>query len=358
LVLQKLELLNFRNYQARVFEPEASGNLIIGPNGCGKTNLLEAISHCGIGRSVRSHRDDEILAYGEPEWIVRAVFIKDNGSRLELSLLWNEGKKVLKLDGVVARHLSSLFQNVKTIYCAPEDLVLINGSPRYRRQFFDLAVSQLFPEYIPLLRELYHVVAQRNALLKTDFDREQKRIWDQSFVKANHEVLAFRQRYLKLLNDLIQSGPGFISEECYRPLFHYHPVVREWERMDCDTQMGVLLKLESREKLWQRSLVGAHLDDYDISLEGRAMKVFSSQGQKRMAAIALKLYQANLVRKVTGIRPVLLFDDIFAELDAFHSGRVKELTDTGDQIFVASPRQDVAANWPGLQALTGFGASA
>jgi DNA replication and repair protein RecF len=81
LILQKLELHNYRNYQARVFEPEARGNLIIGPNGCGKTNLLEAISYCGIGRSVRSHKDDEILAYGEPEWIVRAVFIKDNGSR-------------------------------------------------------------------------------------------------------------------------------------------------------------------------------------------------------------------------------------------------------------------------------------
>ena len=147
-----------------MFEPEARGNLIIGPNGCGKTNLLEAISYCGIGRSVRSHKDDEILAYGEPEWIVRAVFIKDNGSRLEISLHWSEGKKLLKLDGVVARQLSSLFQNVKTIYCAPEDLVLINGSPRYRRQFFDLAISQLFPEYMQLLRELYHVA--RSARLR------------------------------------------------------------------------------------------------------------------------------------------------------------------------------------------------
>ena len=358
MVLKKLELHNFRNYQARVFEPEASGNLIIGPNGCGKTNLLEAISYCGIGRSVRSHKDVEILALGAQEWMVKAEFNKDNGSRLELSMQWNEGKKVLKLDGVVARHLSSLFQNVKTIYCAPEDLVLINGSPRYRRQFFDLAISQIFPEYIHLLRELYHIVAQRSTLLKSDFDRDQKRAWDQSFIKANREVLGYRLRYLKLLNDLIESGPGFISEQGYRPIFQYHPMVRDWEKMDSDTQMGVLLKLEIREKQWQRNLVGAHLDDYDIGLEGRAMKVYASQGQKRMAAIALKLYQASLVQKVTGIKPVLLFDDIFAELDTFHSARVRDLTDPRDQIFVASPRSDVGANWLGLKVLKGFGESA
>ncbi|HOH78399.1 MAG TPA: DNA replication and repair protein RecF, partial [Candidatus Cloacimonadota bacterium] len=125
-----------------------------------------------------------------------------------------------------------------------------------------------------------------------------------------------------------------------------------------DAQMGMLLKLESREKQWQRNLVGAHLDDYDIGLEGRPMKVYASQGQKRMAVIALKLTQANLVQKVTGVKPLLLFDDIFAELDAFHSGKVRELTDTRDQIFVASPRPDVARNWPGLEALKGFGEGA
>lgn len=295
------------------------------------------------------------MTFGREFWSIQARFEKDGGRILELGFSWQDGNKLLKLDGIAARQLSSLFDQIKTIYCGPQEPLLINGSPRLRRQYFDLAISQLFPQYIPLLRELFHVIAQRNALLKTEFDSAQKRSWDLSLIKTNTEVFQYRMRYLKLLNEAIQNGPGFVSLANQKPSYIYQSTHKELESMDSDAQMAFLQKLESREKHWQRSLIGCHLDDYDFILDERSMKSFASQGQKQMVAITLKLTQASLIREVTGIRPILLFDDIYAELDAEHSLKVRQFVDDGLQVFVASPRADVSRFWPGLNPVKGIG---
>ena len=105
---------------------------------------------------------------------------------------------------------------------------------------------------------------------------------------------------------------------------------------------SVFESIAPKELLWQRSLVGAHLDDYNFRISGSSMQSFASQGQKRIAVIILKLIQANLVKETTGIVPILLFDDIFAELDAQHSERIRDLASSSCQIFVAAPKEDIA----------------
>lgn len=354
MILSFLRLLNYRNHQSNSFELHPLGNLIIGPNGSGKTNLLEAIAYCGIGKSLRLHRDDQITHYDAAGWKIEAVFSLDSGSKMELEITYSALGKLLKLDGNPLRALSTLFEYIKIIYLAPEDLSLINGSPRQRRQFIDLAISQLFPAYIDVLRGYLHLVSQRNALLKTKCDPEQKRIWDLSFIKANNEVLGYRMQYLQLLNQQFEQNPGIVHSVEQNPRFSYLAQLKDFHKMDEAEQLIQLNKIEAREQLWQRSLVGAHLDDYEIVLEGKPMKLYASQGQKRMAAIALKLAHAALLEKHTAIKPILLFDDIFAELDATHSLMVKSLVGEGLQVFVASPRPDVVDIWPQLTQLAGF----
>ena len=334
------------------------GNLIIGPNGSGKTNLLEAIAYCGIGKSLRLHKDDQITHYDADGWRIEAAFSLDSSSTMELEITYSDGGKLLKLDGTPLKMLSTLFEYFKIIYLAPEDLSLISGSPRKRRQFFDLAISQLFPAYIAVLRGFLHVVAQRNALLKTKYDPQQKRIWDVGLIKANKEVLSYRLKYLELLNQQFEQMPNIIHSVEQNPCFSYQAQLKDLQSLNDDELLAQLQKLEQREQLWQRSLVGAHLDDYEISLDGKSMKDYASQGQKRMVAIALKLAHASLLQNHTSIKPILLFDDIFAELDAEHSLMVKSLVDNGLQVFVASPKPDVAEIWPELEQLAGFGRTA
>jgi DNA replication and repair protein RecF len=358
LIISCLRLLNYRNHQSNSFELNPLGNLIIGPNGSGKTNLLEAIAYCGIGKSLRLHKDDQITHYDAEGWRIGAVFSLDSGSTMELEITYSASGKLLKLDGTPLKMLSTLFEYIKVIYLAPEDLSLISGSPRKRRQFFDLAISQLFPAYIGVLRGFLQVVAQRNALLKTQYDPQQKRIWDSGLIKANNEVLSYRLHYLELLNQQFEQMPNIIHSVEQNPCFSYQAQLKDFQDLSEAEQLAHLQKLEQREQLWQRSLVGAHLDDYEVSLDGKSMKDYASQGQKRMAAIALKLAHASLLQNHTSIKPILLFDDIFAELDAQHSMMVKSLVNNGLQVFVASPKPDVAEIWPELTQLAGFGRGA
>ena len=358
MIIDRLRLLNYRNHQSCSFELNPLGNLIVGPNGSGKTNLLEAIAYCGIGKSLRFHKDEQITHYDAAGWKLEATFSLDSGSTMELEISFTASGKLLKLDGTPLRMLSTLFEYIKIIYLAPEDLSLICGSPRKRRQFFDLAISQLFPAYIGVLRGFLHVIAQRNALLKTKYDPQQKRIWDSGLIKANKEVLSYRLRYLGLLNQQFEQMPSIIHSVKANPHFSYQAQFKDFQGLSDEELFSILQKLETREQLWQRSLVGAHLDDYEISLDGKSMKDYASQGQKRMAAIALKLAHASLLQNHTSIKPILLFDDIFAELDAEHSQMVRSLVDDGLQVFVASPKPDVAEIWPELTQLEGFGRSA
>lgn len=327
------------------------GSLIIGPNGCGKTNLLEAIAYTSVGKSIRFNHDEELLHFESAWFRVAGGYNTDLDTPLQVALSYGEKRKLLKLDELPVRQLSKLFDVVKVIYCAPEDLLLVNGSPRFRRQYFDLAVAQLYPAYIPVLRNYLHLVEQRNALFKRQFSTSEKSSWDISFASALHEVLDYRNRYLALINVAFAEMYQEVFPTAANLGISYLPVLKLPLDSSEEKIAAQLKELEPREKQWQRSLAGAHLDDYEFRYKGRRMRSYASQGQKRIAVIILKLIQARLIEKITAIKPVLLFDDIFAELDSLHSQRIRDCIDNRYQVFIASPKEDVCAIWQGYPIL-------
>ncbi len=344
--LEKLKLQNYRSYQNRVFTFEPQGSLIVGPNGSGKTNLLEAIAYCGIGKSIRFHHDEQLLHFDTDYFCLHGNFQLDIDLGLAVNLSYRHKKKLLRLDNSSVKQLSSLFDSVKIIYCAPDDLLLVNGSPRWRRQYFDLAISQLFPEYIIVLRNYLHIVEQRNALLKKNFNKTEKEIWDTRFVEAYMEVLSYRNKYLKLLNQRWKDGTSPI--DCTTQILYLYSFKRDPKELNAERFTTILQKLEDREKHYQRSLIGAHVDDYEFVMDGRNLKIYGSQGQKRTNVIYLKLIQAHLIEEVTAIKPILLFDDIFAELDLNHATGIRNAVDSNYQVLVASPRDDIRSIWKNM----------
>ncbi len=349
--LVNIELENFRNYRNSTYSVGPLGSLIIGPNGCGKTNLLEAIAYCSIGKSIHFHHDEELLHFGERFFRAQGSFISDVGTPIKVALGYAEQRKLLKIDDLPIRQLSTLFEIVKIIYCAPEDHLLITGSPRFRRQYFDLAIAQLYPPYITALRHFLHMVQQRNAMLKKNYTKEEQISWNTSFATSLAEVWNYRNRYLTHINTAFKEIFKDVFPTSASITISYLPSLKMPLDSSIDDIVQYLSHLAEREKLLQRSLVGAHLDDYEFRLEGKKMRSYASQGQKRIAVIILKLIQAHLIEKVTGIKPILLFDDIFAELDAFHSEAIRNCINNHYQVFIASPKEDICLIWQGYPIL-------
>lgn len=343
--------MNFRNYESARFCLHPAGNLIIAPNGWGKTNLLEAIAYCGLGKSVHFHKDEELRREGADFFRVHGEFADDGGLGLDIQISWQDSKKFLKVNGLPERQLSRIYECVKVIYSAPEDMNLVSGYPRFRRQYFDLAVSQIYPEYITILRRYLHVVRQRNNLLKGDFQAEEKKSWDLRFVELLISVIGYRKKYLELVNCAFREQYTDISTQVRDIRIEYVTHHKDDYPAEPGGIMKLLAAIEGRERYYQRSLVGAHIDDYSFNLDGHDLKTFGSQGQKRITVIILKLIQAALIEDLTRIKPILLFDDVFAELDTLHAHRISEYVDYRYQVFIASPREDICGEWNKLERL-------
>lgn len=351
MILKQLTLVNFRNYESAEFCLRPEGNLIIAPNGWGKTNLLESIAYCGLGKSVHFHRDEELKREGSDFFRIQGEFSEDGGLGLKIRISWQDGKKFLKVNGLPERQLSRIYECVKVIYSAPEDMNLVGGYPRFRRQYFDLAVSQIYPEYITILRRYLHVVRQRNNLLKGDFQKEEKRGWDLRFAELLLSVIGYRKKYLGLVNRAFQEQYTDISRQVRDIRIDYVTHHKDEYPREAEEVLKLLAGIEGRERYYQRSLVGAHIDDYAFNLDGHDLKTFGSQGQKRITVIVLKLIQAALIENLTRIKPILLFDDVFAELDTLHTHRISEFVDYRYQVFIASPREDICGEWGKLERL-------
>ncbi|MFO7660215.1 MAG: DNA replication and repair protein RecF [Candidatus Cloacimonadaceae bacterium] len=345
--LLSIHLTNFRNYTDREFLCSDEGALVLGPNGSGKTNLFEAIAYSSYGKSFKYQADDLLLNFGQRAFSITADFELKMG-RCSIRTDYAFGKKKISINQIPVRQLSQIYEYVKVIYCSPEDIYLVNGSPRKRRQYLDLAIAQLRPPYINQLRHYLHIVEQRNTLLKDNSNRKQKKHWDNLFIKAALPVIAQRLEYTDLLNTKIHHTYKNTLAETDLIKIRYVPTLIIPDEVSDSDYSASLKAVESREWQYQRSLIGPHLDDYDISLNGRLLKDIGSQGQKRTVTLLIKIAHLELLKDVIGEYPILLLDDIFAELDKAHTQSFMNILSSHEQVFVASPNAFIRDYWKGI----------
>ena len=341
-----LELRDFRCHSQLTFEPEPTVNVLLGENGTGKTSVLEAISYAATLRSFRRSPDAALVRRDGDEAIVRVGVESDfGGARIELSIPLRGTRRVL-LNGKRPKTNSELAVAAPVVAFLPDDLDLVKGGPRRRRDFLDALAGKLSPDAGAVQAEYARALRQRNALLRQEgraSDAATLAVWDERAAGAAGGMMVHRLELIDRLEPLltrahIEVGGGAVLNASY---------VTGWaddtSGRDPATFTAALQRLfeknRGRDMDLRVTTAGPHRDEPSFELDGRPARTEASQGEQRAAALALRLASYWLLEERHGHPPVLLLDDVFSELDAGRSEGVMRMLPRG-QVFITSARED------------------
>ena len=365
--IKTLKLKNYRNYNEIEINFDPNINIIYGNNAAGKTNLLESIYMCSTSKSHRNTKEDDIINFNKDEAHIKLIFskvvatndkLKENeiikdfsvspkNEIIDIQLNKNSKKGVAK-NGIKVEKLSEFLGFFNVIMFAPEDLNIIKDGPILRRKFLDIEISQTDKIYVSIIQNYNKILNQRNALLKdiskTSGNNRQDLIdmidtYDDQLVKYGIEVIKKRRENIKILAEKIYNIHLLISDGKEKLIVDYENDIvganacraqagasENVGANACRAQVGAsyaspdiyLQKLKETRSLDiknQYTLVGPHRDDISFTIEDKDIRKFGSQGQKKTAAISLKLSELEILKEKINDTPVLLLDDVFSELD-------------------------------------------
>lgn len=332
--LSRLTIRNFRNFAAVDAELPPDGVVILGANGHGKTNLLEAIYYLVLFRSLRGAKDRELVRFDEAGFFVAG----GNGHRVTAGYETAGRRKKVTVDGEEAKKLADAVGTVTAVAFAPADREIVSGGPAGRRRYLDVLLSLSRPGYLRDLAAMRAALRQRNAALKRGRGQD-ARAFDEPFAEAGARVAAARrewtacwqERYAEFCAELGEGDP---------PTARY-AARHEAEEEDAPALLRALGATLDRDLRRGMTTMGPHRDDVRLELDGHELRRFGSAGQQRTAAIALRLLEAETLRQARGAPPIGLYDDVFAELDADRQARLLRLIRTSlpGQAILTAPRE-------------------
>jgi len=320
MIVERLELSDYRNYESLSVSFDPGTNLIYGNNAQGKTNLLEAVFECATARSHRGSKDREVIRFGREEGHIRLQAEKNSRPvRIDLHLRKNKPKGAA-IDGVPVRKVSELFGVLQVVFFSPEDLKIIKNSPQERRRFIDEELCQLDRVYTSRLISYNKALLQRNNLLKDPKNDSEFQllldVLDEQLVTYGKDVMKERKAFIREMDELTAGIHHELTGGKERLHLIYAPSVSP-EQME----EKLFLARDMDIRLGSTS-VGPHRDDMEFELDGIDARKFGSQGQQRTAALSLKMAEIELVRQKTNDTPILLLDDVLSELDSERQERL------------------------------------
>jgi DNA replication and repair protein RecF len=345
--LETLNLLGFRNHGNTKIVCSPTINLIVGRNGQGKTNILEAIAYLSIGKSFFSVPDTNLVRRGEEGFVIHGSFRSDSGVGYNVGIRYIEEtrKKEVRINNKDEEKISALVGKSPVVILYPEQHSITNGGPVERRRFMDIVLSQAHSGYFEMLTEYRRVLRHRNAIL-TELRGRGNRVrdtlipWDEPFINTAVGITRYRKSFINELQKYLRDNYKLIVESTEVPSLHYDamvPVNQELNRSEEYEQAYEAFKATfDHETRYGTTIFGPHRDELVLLINDMEVRKYASQGQQKSFLVAMKISESQYLLEKRNEQPVILLDDLFGELDRDRSRKVLELTTGMGQTFVTS----------------------
>lgn len=290
--------------------------ILHGDNAQGKTNFLEAVYFCALGRPLRADHSRELIPMGADTAHVRASFVSDTGApfTVDAHIAQNGSKSVksISIDRQPVKNTRELFGRVPIVSFAPEDLRLVKEGPALRRKFMDIEICQLSPVYYQELKDYYRALRQRNHLLKLIQKNraapDYLAVWDDQLITHGSRIMRTRAAFIEKISALAAQIHQQITQ-------HTETLTLTYKTQDEATFAAALQRNQRRDIALGTTATGIHRDDIQFNIQHQNARTYASQGQTRTAVLSTKLAEIALIQERTSTTPILLLDDVFSELD-------------------------------------------
>ena len=339
--ITKIKLENFRNYTNQEISFNKGINVIYGDNAQGKTNILEAIFLCSMGKSFRTNKDKELIKLSEDFAKINIEYEKsDRKGKIEYI---KTNKKIISINGVKIKKLSELLGNINSIIFSPDDMEILKDGPQKRRKFLNMLISQLRPRYLFNLNDYNKTLEQRNNYLRQiKYENKPKNmidIWNEKLANHAQIIYEYRREFVdKILKKIVDIHKNITnnSEEIKINYISDFKNKEEYirklnEKLNKDIERGY-------------TSTGIHKDDFEVYINGKNINLYGSQGQFRTAILSLKLSELYVIYDEIGEYPILLLDDFMSELDEKRRKKfVENITDA--QVILTGTHKLILENF-------------
>ena len=336
--IKKIKIKNFRNYEKEEINLEKNINIFYGQNAQGKTNIIESIFLCSLGKSFRAKKDNEMIKLNEQNAMVEIEYEKsDREGKIKIEI---GNKKNIYLNGIKIKKLSELLGNLNIVIFTPDDINILKGGPQNRRRFLDIMISQLRPNYMHILNLYIKTMEQRNIYLRQIKEEHKDEnlldIWDEKLEEYAIKIYEYRKEFIKKIIKKLDIIHKNITNNAEQIELDYIT--------ECDSKEKYLKLLKERRKLdiiKGFTTKGVHRDDFMIYINKKDIKIFGSQGQNRTAMLSLKLAELQVIYDEIGEYPILLLDDFMSELDKTRRKNFLENIEGTQVIITGTEKLDI-----------------
>lgn len=312
MLITNMKMINFRNYDEFNIDFNKNINIFYGNNAQGKTNIIEAIFLCAIGKSFRANKDKELIKFEKEFLNIEINYNKiDRDGKIKIEI---SDKKTIYLNGIKNKKLSELIGKINIVLFTPDDINILKNGPKMRRRFLDIMISQLRPNYIYCLNMYTKTLEQRNAYLK-QIKLEKKSpelldVWDVKLAEYGEKIFNYRKEFIQKIREKINDIHKKITNNNENLKIEY---ISDFS--DAQINYSILKNNQKIDILRGATTKGIHKDDFDIYLNEKSVNTYGSQGQNRTVVLSLKMSELQVIQEEIGENPILLLDDFMSELD-------------------------------------------